>query len=82
MKSNADKCYLIVSANNNINIKIGSINITGHVRNFCMLNLIINWPLIITFPKCVKKVTEKFMISKSNTIYEYIEKNPYTHERV
>ena len=29
---------------------------------------------MITLSKCVKKVAEKFMISKSNNIYEYIEK--------
>ena len=32
MENNADKCHLLVSTNNTVNIKIGNVHITNRIR--------------------------------------------------
>ena len=62
MKSNSDKCQLLVSINNTVNIKIGNIDITN---SSCEKLLGVKFAHKLTFddhiPNCVKKLAEKFI---------------------
>ena len=82
MKNNADKCHLLVSTNNAINIKIGNIDLTNST---CEKLLGVKFDYKLTFDDHIselcKKASRKIHALARVTIYEYCEKT-YTHERI
>ena len=80
MKTNADKCHLLVSTNNTVKIKIGNFDITNSKSKKLLgvkFNLTINSLSMITFQNYVKS---SFII-KSSIVYEYFKKT-YSYEWV
>ena len=67
IKNNADKCYLLVSTNNTVKIKIENFDITNNkVRNYQELNLTLNFDFKLNSLSIIKKLEkleklEKFM---------------------
>ena len=80
MKTNADKCHLLVSTNNTVKIKIGNFDITNSKSKKLLgvkFNLTINSLSMITFQNYVKSS----YIIKSSIVYEYFKKT-YSYEWV
>ena len=77
MKSNADKCHLLISTNNTVKMKIGHFHIANS-RNEKLLG--VKFDSKLTFDDHISELCKKTCI-KSNTIHEYIEK-AYSYECV
>ena len=60
MKSNPDKCHLLVSINDNVVIRIGNFQIENTKREM-LLDIQFDNKLII-YQKYAKKLAEKFML--------------------
>ena len=56
MENNADKCHLLVSANNTVNIKIGNIHITNSI---CEKLLGVKFDHKLTFDDHISEVCKK-----------------------
>ena len=81
MKSNADKCHLLVSTNNAINIKIGNININNSTYQK-VLGVKFDCKLTFDDPisELCKKTSRKIHGLARKTPYMNIAKKTYTHE--
>ena len=63
MKSNADKCHLLVSSNEKVTIKIGSHEIANTKREkLLVVHLIVDCHLIIIYQGFAKKQVVKFVL--------------------
>ena len=79
MKSNADKCHLLVSTNNTVNIRVENFDIEN---SDCEKLSVVKFDYELTFNShisdlCKKASKKVHALSKSNTIYEYLEKTCY-----
>ena len=81
MKSNADKCHLLLSTNNASNIKIGNIDISNSEK---LLGVKFDYKLTFDdhISELCKKASRKILAVARVTPYMNIAKKTYTHERI